>query len=230
MADIRNLRDERIQKLVAQVISDQLTLADILENQRNRTGAPDAIDELATEWMPDGKNFCESERAQSAAVADFKATLTPEQLDHYAAIEDAETENGGAFHYALFELGKRCGLAVPGSTSAKRPALERFIDAVQSAVLLKAGAAGAVTEDGTQDAIQTLKEATPVARAIALLDNPLDSTAEPLNALIRAKHRAIEQQPEDATDPNHECAKDAATEAAVYFVALAIGLLLADQV
>ena len=108
--------------------------------------------------------------------------------------------------------------------------LHRFIDATQRAITLGATENSDLNETGAGRAIGELRAAVPIAEAILLLGSPLDTEAEPLTRYIFDKHRAIEAESEQQTDPDHECDKAAATEAAIFSVALAMGLLLADRV
>ena len=108
--------------------------------------------------------------------------------------------------------------------------LHRFIDATHRALTLGASDNSDLNETGAHRAIEELRAAAPIAEAILLLGSPLDTEAEPLTRYINEKLRAFDGTPEDTTDPDHECDKAATTEAAIFSVALAMGLLLADRV
>jgi hypothetical protein len=77
--------------------------------------------------------------------------------------------------------------------------------------------------------IEQFERAIPLAQSIALFSDPLDATNEAIGAYIQERHAALDAGPEEPTDPNHELEKSAATENAIYYIALAVGLLAADQ-
>lgn len=87
-----------------------------------------------------------------------------------------------------------------------------------------------MTEQGLRSALDRLHEAAQVARAMLLTGHPLDVHQEPLNGYLFQQRDEVLAEPEEPTDPSHECEVRAAEHDAVYFVALTLGLLLADQV
>ena len=104
--------------------------------------------------------------------------------------------------------------------------LQRFIDHIQTAI----GNGTLTATTGEPSNLQQFKRAIPIAKSIVLFTDPLDACNEALGGYIGAAHKAINALPDDPTDPDHETEKAAATETAIYFVALAVGLLVADQV
>ena len=78
--------------------------------------------------------------------------------------------------------------------------------------------------------IERLQAAIPVARAIILTGEAMAPNARPLDDYLRVERAGVMAQPEDPTDPEHECEIAAVTENAVYYVALALGLLLSEAV
>jgi hypothetical protein len=105
---------------------------------------------------------------------------------------------------------------------------DRFIAAIEDAAKMQAHAEHTMSDLGVQHAIEYLKEAEPVARAIALLGNPLYDSSEILTAFMRRKAEEARVAANDPKDP--ECDVRAAEEDALYSVGLALGLILADQV
>lgn len=84
--------------------------------------------------------------------------------------------------------------------------------------------------DATADSIAEFERAIPLAQRIALFSDPLDATHAGIGGYIGELHAALDAGPDDPNDPNHQLEKDAATENAIYYIALAVGLLVADQV
>lgn len=104
--------------------------------------------------------------------------------------------------------------------------LRRFLDHAHAAI-----EHGALTdEDGGPSNLANLRRAIPIARSIVLFGDPLDFVNETLEAYIRAECAAVAAEPENPIDPDHECDLAAAQQTATYFVALAVGLLVADLV
>ncbi|HVL66772.1 MAG TPA: hypothetical protein VM364_05865 [Vicinamibacterales bacterium] len=102
---------------------------------------------------------------------------------------------------------------------------ERFVRAAEQAAQQGAHE-GDMTDLGVQHALANLREAEPVARAIALLGNPLDNVSEPLELFRdRKRKEAIASNP-----PDPEGDASAAEHDAVFYTGLALGLLLADRV
>jgi hypothetical protein len=105
--------------------------------------------------------------------------------------------------------------------------LQRFIDHVQAAI-----GHNALTDDtGGRVNLERLRHAIPIAKSIVLFNDPLDATGnDGLDSYIKAQCAALDAGPDAPTDPGHELEKAAAESNATYFVGLAVGLLLADQV
>jgi hypothetical protein len=104
--------------------------------------------------------------------------------------------------------------------------LQRFIDHVQSAI-----GHGILTDDtGAPSNITRFQQMIPFAREIVLFGDPLDATSTALGDYIKAEQAALDAGPDEPTDPDHECAKAAVNDDVMYFTALAVGLLLSDQV
>jgi hypothetical protein len=113
----------------------------------------------------------------------------------------------------------------PAMSTDRRPALERFIDAVQIALIH-------IPELTTGDSMERFRRAATVARAIALADNPLagPGACDSLDRFIAAEAERAGREIPDVTDPHDQVARAAATEEAIYLVGLCVGLVLADCV
>jgi hypothetical protein len=104
--------------------------------------------------------------------------------------------------------------------------LQRFIDHVQAAI-----GHGILTDaTGAPSHVERFQKVIPFAREIVLFGDPLDATSEALGDYIKAEQAALDAGPDEPTDPDHACEKAAINDDVIYFTALAVGLLLADQV
>lgn len=106
---------------------------------------------------------------------------------------------------------------------ARPPALARFFDTLQVAADLERE-----YERDDNGPVGDFRRAIPVAKAILVHGNVLQGGPEVLEDYVRRECDRVRAQPDNPTDPNHECAVAAANEDAVYYVALAIGLLLSE--
>lgn len=113
------------------------------------------------------------------------------------------------------------------TTSRHRPTFDRFIVAVESAAKMNAHAEHTLTDDGLKSALECLREAEPVARAVALLGNPLHDCSEAVTVFCRRKRDEAKAAARDPQDT--ECDERAAEDDALYFTGLALGLILADS-
>lgn len=123
---------------------------------------------------------------------------------------------------------RRPASATPPPASERRPILETFIDSLRAALLQGAHENGLTTEEGHRTSLDAFRRAIPVARAVALLGNPMDPTAEPIERL--AQELAKDYTSGDDSDAMREASKTNAVTDAQYFTALALGLLLAEQI
>lgn len=109
-------------------------------------------------------------------------------------------------------------------TTFRKNSLERFVDAVQIATLS--------ADTPTSSTLALLQRAAPVARTIAITGDPLagSGVCDPLDAFIHAEEARAVRETSDDTDPDHECARAAAREDALYYAGICVGLLLSDLV
>ena len=126
------------------------------------------------------------------AYTDIQEALLPEGADP----NNHEPSAMNAGYLLGIEIGRRMSGAPvtphqPGPTpQTSRPAIDRFLEAAHSA--RQHGAIGGnLTEHGMESALAQLREAIPVARAIALASNPLDddddaAAGAALSALLAA--------------------------------------------
>ena len=99
-------------------------------------------------------------------------------------------------------------------TTDARPALERFIDAVQVAMMHTPNVTSAAS-------LERFRRAADVARSIVLADNPIagPGASVPLDRFIATETREADDVSRAAVETD-----------AIYFVGLSVGLLLADRV
>ena len=115
-------------------------------------------------------------------------------------------------------------------THTRRPALERFIDAMQIAAGQEIDTHD-LTSAGLRHVLEKLIAAAPVARSIVILANPL---AGPGSDLVDAyTARAAEQadaEPHDRSDPDGANRRAVAEADALYLLGVCVGLQLGDNV
>lgn len=206
------LRAAIVQRIIAANIDvthawsaeEWLTLCD-LECQRSRTTGP---------------SFSEGASDYTTAAAMFAATLTDAQRGQFEALQDARLCDLNAIEQrTAFELGRDIGVA----SATRRPALERFMATAQTSRRLSDRASDE-DYDILRRSVDDLRRSLPVARQILLTSRPLDCVNNPLEAYIAVRTREAAKH---SGLPDSDMASAEEREA-VYYVGLALGLLLAE--
>lgn len=228
----RRCKPQHLQLLAQLITSEGLTLGELLERQNflRVDSKPTHWDDMVSDHLGKPQHLVGEKQAEAeedifealtdagALPAEHARTLIRRYTEPSDAIENAAIA-------AAFELGRATG-RLDAKAGDRRPALERFMDALQAAIGQDAQENGNITEKGKQSQVELFRRAVPVARAIALLGNPLDVCANPLETLV--KEWATESAAEDGF--NSEDATALASVEVSHMVGIVVGLILADQI
>lgn len=182
---------------------------------------------LVTEYLqrPSGpsKSYDETSQQASALYDAIETALPPTQRELIAQYSDVSGQLAWAETMAAFDVGRRSEAAIVNQRRP-RPAIERVMDVLQFTV----GQMEATDAAYLRGCVNQLQAAVPVAKAVILTGEAIRPAAGPLDQYLQRERERVKAQPEDPTDPDHECDVAAATENAIYFTALAVGLLLSE--
>lgn len=176
-----------------------------------------------------GNTYRESQRGLRRAEKALEP-LTARNRALWSAVDDlASAHNHLAMTEAdiAFEIGKRVGRAGPIPLHPARSVLDQFMDALQSAIGQNALDDGNTTEKGQRAMLDTFRRAIPVARAIALIGNPLDPLNPPADLFIKTVTEELGSEGDDEQDEQDNLIH--ALTDCQHAVGLALGLILADQ-
>ena len=215
-ADPTTFPATRRAQLIQQLLSRHLDIQDVW-TAADWTALCDA--ECRRGWT---LTYSRELRTYERGVAAFTATLTAEQAAMFADLQDRRLVDLNAIEQrTAFELGRDLGAAAV----ARPPAIERFLDVLQ----FTAGQEREGDRDDYREGdIEQLRRALPVAKAIIVTGNTLQGDVGPLEEYLRRERERVLARPVELTDPGHECALAAANNDGIYYVALALGLLLSE--
>lgn len=201
------------------MIIDTLDLDDVIQRSQ------DWVALCEPEARRLGTRFHALERADQQASAALPDSLNPAQRALAIAAENASTTRELVEQRAAFELGRDFGTAA----SARRPALERFRAAAQTAYRLAPNAQDE-DHDILREAVQELGRAIPVARQQLLISRPLDSVSNALSAYVavRVAEGISSDHAQGIARDEHDTEHPGAEREAVYAVGVAVGLLLSE--
>ena len=207
--------------LAYQIIADGFEGGDFIEQHWDRSvnpGKPDHYAAIVSDALGSSYNAHEN---KGHDLVDVISRAVPKELQDklhtYVNLRDDEC---WAIANAMLELGRLAGrIETKGQEAPRRPTIDRFMSALESAVEHNALEHGLVSTEGKKAMLEQIKRAVPVAQAIALLGNPLDCTSGPIEKFVA-----------ELTSETDEWGAPGADAEGRYLAGLALGLILADQI